>query len=124
MTHRVLCGVTLRDRHPKPLRSNHKNNCQMDPIILTSKEELQALIRESYRALREGEEAVPTIITIDPQPLLTVDEAVEYLRISKNTLYGYTSKGCIPHIKQGKRVLFRKSQLDAWLDAKQRGTAQ
>ena len=96
----------------------------MDPIILTSKEELQALIRESYRALREGEEAVPTIITIDPQPLLTVDEAVEYLRISKNTLYGYTSKGCIPRIKQGKRVLFRKSQLDAWLDAKQRGTAQ
>ena len=40
----------------------------MDPIILTSKEELQALIRESYRALREGEEAVPTIITIDCIP--------------------------------------------------------
>jgi excisionase family DNA binding protein len=96
----------------------------MDPIILTSKEELQALIRESYRALREGEAPVPAIITIDPQPLLTVDEAVDYLRISKNTLYGYTSQGRIPHIKQGKRVLFRKSQLDAWLDAKQRGTAQ
>jgi excisionase family DNA binding protein len=95
----------------------------MEPIIITNKEELQALIRESFSALREGEEVVPTVITIDPQPLLTVDEAVHYLRISKNTLYGYTSKGRIPHIKQGKRLLFRKSQLDAWLNAKQRGGA-
>jgi excisionase family DNA binding protein len=95
----------------------------MEPIIITNKEELQALIRESFSALREGEEVVPTVITIDPQPLLTVDEAVHYLRISKNTIYGYTSKGRIPHIKQGKRLLFRKSQLDAWLNAKQRGGA-
>jgi hypothetical protein len=48
----------------------------MEPIIITNKEELQALIRESFSALREGEEVVPTVITIDPQPLLTVDEAV------------------------------------------------
>jgi hypothetical protein len=43
------------------------------------------------------------------------------LKLSKNTLYGYTSQGIVPHFKQGKRLLFRKSQLDLWLSGKQRG---
>ena len=50
-----------------------------------------------------------------PKPL-TLNEAAEYLDISKSYLYKLTCTNRIPHYKpQGKRIYFDKSELDAWL---------
>ena len=46
---------------------------------------------------------------------LTLNEAAQYLDISKSYLYKLTSATKIPHYKPGKRVYFSKSELDAWL---------
>ena len=47
---------------------------------------------------------------------LTLEEAAEYLDVSKSHLYKLTSAHKIPHYKpQGKRVYFSTSELDAWL---------
>lgn len=93
----------------------------MKSIIVTTKEEFLDLLKESMRDIEEGKATERTQVVIQPDPILTIDEAVSYLKLSKSTLYGYTSKGIMPHFKQGKRVLFRKSQLDQWLNEKQRG---
>lgn len=47
--------------------------------------------------------------------LLSIEEASEYLNIPKTTLYQYTSQRKIPFSKPGRRLLFRKSDLDAFV---------
>jgi excisionase family DNA binding protein len=48
--------------------------------------------------------------------ILTVDEASQYLGISKSNLYKKTSAQKIPHYKpEGKIIYFRRNELDAWM---------
>lgn len=43
---------------------------------------------------------------------------MEYLRISLPTLNRLLQKHAFPYIKVGQRVLFRRSEIDAFLEAK------
>ena len=50
-----------------------------------------------------------------PQPL-TLAEAAAYMHMSKQTLYGLTSRSEIQHFKpSGKKIYFLRADLDAWL---------
>ena len=47
---------------------------------------------------------------------LTLNEAAQYLDISKSYIYKLTCSNKIPHYKpQGKKIYFDKSELDSWL---------
>ena len=48
--------------------------------------------------------------------LLTIDEASEYLGISKLTLYGWVSARKLNFIKVGRLVKFKREHLDSWID--------
>lgn len=48
--------------------------------------------------------------------LVDVTEASEYTRLAKQTLYDYVHKGKIPHLKIGKRPVFRVAELDKWIN--------
>ena len=48
--------------------------------------------------------------------LLTIDEASEYLGISKLTLYGWVSARKLAFVKVGRLVKFKQDQLDKWID--------
>jgi len=48
--------------------------------------------------------------------LLTMDEASEYLGISKLTLYGWVSTRKIRFVKIGRLVKFKQQDLDQWID--------
>jgi len=50
--------------------------------------------------------------------LLTKDELVAYLRISKGTLRKLMLQRAFPYIKLQKKVLFRKDDIDKWLESK------
>lgn len=51
-------------------------------------------------------------------PLLSVDEAAAYLRLSKATLSRMRKENNGPqYVKLGHRVLYRKSELDAFIDS-------
>ncbi len=54
----------------------------------------------------------------DPDELLTLEEAAAFIKTPKKTIYQYTSQRVIPYIKSGRRLLFRKADLNNWLDAK------
>jgi len=42
--------------------------------------------------------------------------AMDYLKLSKPTIYKLTMERQIPHYKLGKRLYFRKEELDAWIN--------
>jgi len=47
---------------------------------------------------------------------LTIDELSKYIKIPKSTIYKLTMNKKIPHIKIGKTLRFRQSEIDAWAD--------
>ncbi len=49
-------------------------------------------------------------------PLLTVNEAAEYLRCKPKRLYDLTSQRRLDFVKDGSRTLIRRRALDAYLD--------
>ena len=50
--------------------------------------------------------------------LLTLDELLRLIPLARGTIYRYTSRGMIPYMKLGNRLVFRKSEIDDWLEAK------
>lgn len=84
----------------------------MEQIIVTTKNELHQLIQTSVReAFNEQTNNNETF----SDKMLSISEACEFLNLAKQTLYGFTSKNEIPFIKRGKKLYFRKSDLEAWL---------
>ena len=48
--------------------------------------------------------------------ILSLDEAVGYLGVSRSFLYKLTSKGVITHSKpNGKLIYFKRENLDKWM---------
>jgi excisionase family DNA binding protein len=47
---------------------------------------------------------------------LDVHGAAEYLSCPRSRIYDLTSRRQLPHYKLGSRLLFRKQEIDAWLD--------
>ena len=64
---------------------------------------------------------------IDAKPKIndrkTAPEAADYLNIALPTLYAYTSQRKIKHFKAGKKLLFYVADLDEFLQAGRRKTA-
>jgi excisionase family DNA binding protein len=48
--------------------------------------------------------------------VLGVIEVATYLKISKATVYKLTMDQQLPHYKQGKRLYFRKEEIDNWIN--------
>ena len=48
--------------------------------------------------------------------VLTADEAAGFLRIERKTLYEAVNRGEVPHRRIGRRLLFGRRALVAWLD--------
>jgi excisionase family DNA binding protein len=57
---------------------------------------------------------------VDASPWLTIDEAAEYLRLPKQSLY---KRRDLPRRMVGSRILFHRGELDAWLDDHAEGLA-
>lgn len=63
-------------------------------------------------------EGVSPVVEAQPtSDVLTADEAAAFLGVDRNTVYDYANRGVIPHQRLGKRILFRRGALVAWLDS-------
>ena len=51
------------------------------------------------------------------EPLLTADDVASLLRVPRSTVYDLTRSRRLPHVKVGRRTLFVRSDLDAWIVA-------
>ena len=52
------------------------------------------------------------------EELLSRDELMDYLKISKGTLYKLMKQKAFPYIKLERKVLFRKKDIDEFLESK------
>lgn len=85
----------------------------MPEIIVTTKNELEKLIRNSLTEIFQEQvqnEAKPRV------EILSLHEAASFLQLAPQTLYGFTSKRKIPFIKKGKKLYFKISELEKWLE--------
>ena len=51
------------------------------------------------------------------EPLLTADDAGELLRIRRCTVYELARNRRLPHVRVGRRILFVRADLAAWVVA-------
>jgi excisionase family DNA binding protein len=85
---------------------------------------LQAFITELVNeavqtALEQHQESYVTELAENNQKaeVLNATQAAEFLHIAKQTLYSMTSRRKIPFYKNGKKILFRRGDLEEWLNS-------
>jgi excisionase family DNA binding protein len=60
---------------------------------------------------------ISTPIPVNKAPM-GVKELSEYLKLSDSAIYKLTFTNQIPHYKSGKKLYFKKVDIDKWLDTK------
>lgn len=84
-------------------------------MVLVSLEELKDALRGIVKSCYS--EMQPTAAPAPENTVFDIDAFCDYTGLSKQTVYRKTGKGEIPHSRQGKRLYFDKSEVDAWLMA-------
>jgi excisionase family DNA binding protein len=107
-------------------------NSVAQPQSAPAREFLERQAFEAFKAfvaavqsLLHVAEATPTAPVLEARPIdesqpsdvITADEAAAFLGVDRNTVYDFAGRGVIPHQRLGKRLLFRRGALVAWLDA-------
>lgn len=59
--------------------------------------------------------SVPGKQVVPVAEVFNLNEASEYVSLSKSAIYKKTSERNIPHFKKGKKLYFKRSELDEWL---------
>ena len=60
----------------------------------------------------------------EPDSIMTIEEAADYLKIPKSTVYKLAQEGRIPCQKVGRHWRFRKDTIDKWLDESSEGITE
>lgn len=55
-----------------------------------------------------------------PEPFVTVAEVARHLGVPRSWVYERTASGDIPHVRVGRYVRLRLSEVDRWLDESSR----
>jgi len=58
--------------------------------------------------------AIATETTVQPE-CMRADELAKFLGVNRKTVYEYTIRNQIPHRRLGRRIVFSRSQVVAWL---------
>ncbi|WP_133259497.1 helix-turn-helix domain-containing protein [Pseudochryseolinea flava] len=92
----------------------------MEPklVVTMTVTELKSLINETISTLLDER----GLNKNGSETLLNVQEAAALLSLAVPTLYEKTSTRIIPHYKHGKKLLFKKSELLAWVESTKRKT--
>jgi len=92
---------------PAPFRAGYPSN---GALSLALPPELVEVVAERVAELL-AERHAP-----EPEPWIGVALAAEHLACPKSRIYALVSAQRIPHEKDGSRLLFRRSDLDEWLE--------
>jgi excisionase family DNA binding protein len=79
------------------------------------KTELKELIKQAVREVLS--ERQPDVIRRD---MLSVEDVVKMLKVSRLTVYNYTKQG-LPFVKNGRRLLFKESDVIDWIERAKEG---
>ncbi len=83
-------------------------------IFQFSRDEFKSLLKETLtEILSEGK-----IVSENESTLINIQEAAALLNLAVTTVYEKTSEKIIPHYKHGKKIMFKKSELLAWVESR------
>ena len=88
------------------------------PIFALSIEEFKNVLKGAIREVIAEQD----INRNNEETLINVQEAAALLNLAVPTLYEKTSNRLIPHYKHGKKLMFKKSELLAWIQLRKRKT--
>jgi excisionase family DNA binding protein len=54
------------------------------------------------------------------EKLLTITQLSELIQVSRSTIYEWTHVGFIPHYKFPKRIMFKISEIEVWLEKRRK----
>ena len=92
-------------------------------IVQLDSEQLSNLIQSSVRKVLK--EILPVEPTDQPEQLLTIQEAAEFLSLTVPTMYSKVSKGELPVMKRSKRLYFSRTELLEYLkDGRKKSNAE
>ena len=60
--------------------------------------------------------------TMPEKKYLSMNEAMEFLGLTKPSLYGYIHRRAIPHVKTNGKIMFAITELEKWLSSGNRPT--
>ena len=81
----------------------------MHPAALESM--IQHTVERALKAQTEQQQQP----TETPDQLFSIDEAAEFLKLSKPTLYSKVSRNELPYMKRGRRLYFSRTELTEYL---------
>src|SRR6218665_250201 len=87
-------------------------------LVTLTVAEFKSLIRETVAAILDERK----LNEQNTETLMNVQEAAALINLAIPTLYEKTSSRIIPHYKHGKKLLFKKSELLAWVESTKRKT--
>jgi excisionase family DNA binding protein len=89
----------------------------MAEILMTtlSREDLEGLVIDCLRSFHKYHEPSAAPAAPPPARILNLNEAAALVGLAKATVYKLTSAGTIPHAKRGKKLVFEREALEAWL---------
>ena len=80
-------------------------------LILNKLNAIEELLKKTIND-DKGSAVVMNAVAPD---VLNLNQASEYISLSKSAIYKKTSDRTIPHFKQGKKLYFKSSELNEWL---------
>lgn len=64
--------------------------------------------------MQEQLDRIEKLVRLNSKGVLDVEEVALMLNVSKSRIYHLVSSRNIPHYKQGKKVYFKKSEVEEW----------
>jgi excisionase family DNA binding protein len=99
----------------------------MENVVFTnlSIPEIRQLLRQELETYFEANEQPKQPPTDQPEQLLTIQEAAEFLSLTVPTMYSKCSKGELPVMKRSKRLYFSRTELLDYLkDGRKKSNAE
>jgi len=96
------------------------NDILLSPIRL---DEMESLVQKSVKKALDQYGIGKLNTEPEDEPLMTIHEAANLLRIAVPTMYSYVSRREIPFIKKRQRLYFDRKQLQEWLRSGQQRTS-
>jgi excisionase family DNA binding protein len=83
----------------------------MNTLILTTPTELESIVEKAVKL------AMSHFKPSSNSNFITIDEASELVKLSKNSIYCMVSKREIPYYKRGKKLYFKTEELLEWIES-------
>ncbi len=94
-------------------------------LISLSIEDLQTVIIDCVNSCLRNNKQESKAPTDQPEQLLTIQEAAEFLSLTVPTMYSKVSKGELPVMKRSKRLYFSRTELLEYLkDGRKKSNAE